>query len=153
MPAHPFDELLAANARYARSFQLGHLEARAARGLAVVTCIDSRIEPLQLLGLEPGDAKILRTAGAEVTADVLRSLAMAVDQLGVDHVLVMPHTDCAAGAGASQVRTLEASVARILDAPELAGRAIRVAGMRYDVRTGLLEPLVPVRSAADHLDA
>ena len=69
-----FDDVLAANEAYAGGFQLGGLDGRAARGLlAVLTCMDSRIEPLRMLGLEPGDAKILRNAGARVTDDVLRT--------------------------------------------------------------------------------
>ncbi|MFI6905146.1 beta-class carbonic anhydrase [Nonomuraea sp. NPDC050394] len=89
-----FDDLLAGNAKYAAGFTGSDLTGRAARGLAVVTCMDSRIDPLGLLGLVPGDAKILRNAGARVTDDVLRTLVLAVLLLGVERVLVMPHTDC-----------------------------------------------------------
>ena len=89
-----FDDVLSANRTYAESFGLAGLEPRAARGLAVVTCIDSRIEPLPMLGLAPGDAKILRNAGARVTDDVLRSLVLAVNLLGVDRVCVVQHTKC-----------------------------------------------------------
>ena len=72
--AKGFDDLLSANAGYAARFRGARLEGRAARGLAVITCMDSRIEPLQMLGLSNGDAKILRNAGARVTDDVLRTL-------------------------------------------------------------------------------
>ncbi|GII91768.1 beta-class carbonic anhydrase [Sinosporangium siamense] len=89
-----FDDLLVANQRYAATFTDSDLTGRAARGLAVVTCMDSRIDPLGLLGLKAGDAKILRNAGARVTDDVLRTLVLAVYLLGVHRVLVMPHTDC-----------------------------------------------------------
>lgn len=89
-----FDDILAGNAEYAADFTGSGLTGRAARGLAVVTCMDSRIDPLGLLGLKPGDAKILRNAGARVTDDVLRTLVLAVYLLGVERVLVMPHTDC-----------------------------------------------------------
>ncbi|MEV1172258.1 carbonic anhydrase [Nonomuraea sp. NPDC049784] len=89
-----FDDLYAANARFATAFANSELTGRAARGLAVVTCMDSRIDPLGLLGLKAGDAKILRNAGARVTDDVLRTLVLAVYLLGVERVLVMPHTDC-----------------------------------------------------------
>ncbi|MDR8411493.1 carbonic anhydrase [Nonomuraea sp. 3-1Str] len=89
-----FDDLLAGNAEYAKDFANSGLTGRAARGLAVVTCMDSRIDPLGLLGLQAGDAKILRNAGARVTDDVLRTLVLAVYLLGVERVLVMPHTDC-----------------------------------------------------------
>ncbi len=67
----------------------------AARGFALVTCMDSRIEPLTMLGLHPGDAKILRNAGGRVTPDVLRSLVLATRFLGVTEVAVMQHTNCA----------------------------------------------------------
>src|SRR6476660_9709145 len=90
----PFDDVLASNAEYSKTFADAGTPGRAARGLAVVTCMDSRIDPLGLLGLEPGDAKILRNAGARVTDDVLRTLVLAVYVLGVERVLVMPHTDC-----------------------------------------------------------
>ncbi|WP_444960790.1 beta-class carbonic anhydrase [Nocardiopsis sp. M1B1] len=89
-----FDDFLPANDAYAESFSLRGLKAVAARGLGLVTCMDSRIEPLDMLGLKPGDAKILRNAGARVTDDTLRTLVLAVYLLGVDRVLIMPHTRC-----------------------------------------------------------
>src|SRR4051812_23416288 len=69
-----FADVLDANRAYASGFPLAGLEPQAARGLAILTCMDSRIEPLALLGLVPGDAKILRNAGARITDDALRSL-------------------------------------------------------------------------------
>lgn len=89
-----FAEALAANAAYAANFQLADLEARAARGLGVLTCMDSRIDPLAMLGLIPGDAKILRNAGARVTDDVLGTLVIASHLLGVDRVMVVAHSNC-----------------------------------------------------------
>ena len=77
-----YADVLSANADYASRFHLARTPARAARGLAVVTCMDSRIEPLPMLGLAPGDAKILRNAGARVTDDVLRTLVLASYLLG-----------------------------------------------------------------------
>src|SRR5918994_7055759 len=94
-----FADVLAANEAYAGDFSLEGLEAVAARGLAVLTCMDSRIEPLQMLGLRPGDAKILRNAGARVTDDVLRTLVLASYLLGVDRAMVVAHTDCRMGSG------------------------------------------------------
>jgi carbonic anhydrase len=90
----PFADVLAANAEYATRFALAELPARAAKGLAVVTCMDSRIDPLGLLGLRPGDAKILRNAGARVTKDVLRTLVLATYLLGVNRVMIVAHTKC-----------------------------------------------------------
>ncbi|MDA2811973.1 carbonic anhydrase [Nocardiopsis sp. RSe5-2] len=89
-----FDDVIGANEAYAREFDLAGLKPMAARGLALVTCMDSRIEPLDMLGLTPGDAKILRNAGARVTDDTLRTLVLAVYLLGVERVLVLPHTKC-----------------------------------------------------------
>lgn len=90
-----FDDLIEANRSYSAAFKHRGLAAQAARGIAIVTCIDSRIEPLNMLGLKPGDAKVLRNAGARVTQDILRSLVLAVNLLGVERVLVVQHTDCA----------------------------------------------------------
>src|SRR5699024_9928682 len=71
-PHEAFQDMFSANASYTENFSLKGLEPVAARGLALVTCMDSRIEPLETLGLEPGDAKILRNAGSRVTDDTLR---------------------------------------------------------------------------------
>ena len=89
-----FADVLDANAAFAERFTGGDLAPTAARGLAVVTCMDSRIDPFATLGIRAGDAKILRNAGARVTDDVLRTLVLAHYLLGVDRVLVMPHTNC-----------------------------------------------------------
>ncbi|MGH3048822.1 MAG: carbonic anhydrase, partial [Gaiellaceae bacterium] len=87
-----FADVLAANERYAEGFTLAGLSGRAGRGLAVVTCIDSRIEPLAMLGLRPGDAKILRTPGGRVTGETLAALAVARHLLDVERVMVVAHT-------------------------------------------------------------
>src|SRR5687768_1197660 len=89
-----FDDVLTANAAYAGSFRNEGLPATAAKGLAILTCMDSRIDPLGMLGLRPGDAKILRNAGARVTDDVLRTLVLAHHLLGVDRAMVIAHTRC-----------------------------------------------------------
>lgn len=96
-----FDDVLAANEQYAARFKWADLEARAAKGLAVLTCMDSRIDPLGMLGLVPGDAKILRNAGARVTDDVLRTLVLARYLLGVERVMIVAHTKCAMASGSS----------------------------------------------------
>jgi carbonic anhydrase len=90
-----FGDLLDENARYMADFSLAGIQGRAAKEFALVTCMDSRIEPLAMLGLVPGDAKILRNAGGRVTTDVLRSLILATNFLGVRRIAVMQHTDCA----------------------------------------------------------
>ena len=157
-------DVLAANETYAHGFQLEGLPARAARGLAVLTCMDSRIEPLPMLGLRPGDAKILRNAGARVTDDVLRTLVLASFLLGVDRVMVIAHTNCRMAAGSEdevhtavaaaggpdtrslsflvtsdQEATIRADVQRVRSWPYLTH--LRVGGFVYDVDTGLLEQL------------
>ena len=162
-----FEDLLAANETYAARFTSSGLKGRAARGLAVVTCMDSRIEPLQMLGLSKGDAKILRNAGARVTDDVLRTLVLAVALLGVERVLVVPHTDCgmtrrtdeevqdavraASGMDARSIdfstisdqrATLERDVQRVRSWPFLP-QGMPVAGALYDVRSGRLDLVVP----------
>ncbi|MEA2827845.1 MAG: carbonic anhydrase [Actinomycetota bacterium] len=106
-----FDDLLAANRDYRRQFHDSGVPGTAARGLAVLTCIDSRIDPLAMLGLRAGDAKIIRNAGARVTVDALRSLVLAVNLLRVTRVCVVQHTDCAVvGSSEDELRArIEAS--------------------------------------------
>lgn len=94
-PAEPFADVLSANAQFAASFDAPGMDGRAARGLAIVTCMDSRIDPLAVVGMKPGETKIVRNAGARVTDDVLRTLVLAAYLLDVNRVLVMPHTRCA----------------------------------------------------------
>lgn len=93
-PAAAFEDVLAGNREYVATYSGKALTGSAARGLAIVTCMDSRIDPLSAVGMQAGDVKILRNAGARVTDDVLRTLVLATHLLGVDRVLVMPHTDC-----------------------------------------------------------
>ncbi|MEU9884613.1 carbonic anhydrase [Sphaerisporangium sp. NPDC051011] len=160
-----FDDLLTANEDFSRTFEYSGLSGRAARGLAVVTCMDSRIDPLKLLGLKPGDAKILRNAGARVTDDVLRTLILAVYLLNVDRVLVMPHTDCRMAKAtdedvhelisreygidtrslefhtvANQDAALRRDLVRIRTYPYLPDR-LNIGGAVYDVHTGKLMPV------------
>src|SRR6476660_5702392 len=90
-----FDDLLEANRRYRTEFHDSGVAGVAAKGLAVLTCIDSRIDPLAMLGLHAGDAKIIRNAGARVTTDALRSVVLAANLLGVTRVCVVQHTECA----------------------------------------------------------
>ena len=154
-----FAEELSANEEYARSFQLGGLKPHAARGLAVLTCMDSRIEPLTMLGLAPGDAKILRNAGARVTDDVLRTLVLASHLLSVDRLMVVGHTNCRMAAGTEDdvhaavrdaggpdtrsltflvtddiTRTVCEDVERVKAWPYLT--QLQVGGFLYDVGTG-----------------
>src|SRR6185503_9725262 len=90
----PFADVFEGNERYAAVAHEVAASGVARRGLAIVTCIDSRIDPLAVFGLVPGDAKILRNAGARVTDDVIRTLALATALLGVTRIAVVQHTDC-----------------------------------------------------------
>jgi carbonic anhydrase len=159
-----FDDVLAANEEYSHGFRLEGLEPVAAKGLAVLTCMDSRIEPLAMLGLSPGDAKILRNAGARVTDDVLRTLVLASYLLGVDRAMIVAHTKCRMAAGeeedvheavanaggpdtrslaflvsSDQEETVRDDVQRVRSWPYLTH--LRVGGFLYDVDTGRLTRL------------
>jgi carbonic anhydrase len=164
-PAEAFADVLESNAKFAREFQSQGLTGQALKGLAIVTCIDSRIDPLAVVGMQPGDVKILRNAGARVTEDVLRTLLLASYLLGVKRVLVMPHTDCMMASAteqeiharilkdfgvdsqsveiqtvSDQYRALQQDVRRIRSAPLLPS-GLMVGGAVYDVRSGRLEPV------------
>jgi carbonic anhydrase len=97
----PFADVLEDNAAYAARVRKLPPTGVARLGLAVLTCIDSRIDPLAVFGLVPGDAKILRNAGARVTDDALRSLALAVATLGVTRIAVVQHSNCALASNAA----------------------------------------------------
>lgn len=88
------DEILLANEAFAREFELGGLAAPPRRRFAVLTCMDARIDPARVLGLRPGDAHILRNAGAIVTPDALRSLVISHWELGTQEAFVIGHTAC-----------------------------------------------------------
>ena len=88
------DELLANNRFYADRLAEHHLDLRPARGLAIVTCMDSRLNVFAALGLGDGDAHVLRNAGGVITDDVVRSLAISQRLLGTREVMLIHHTDC-----------------------------------------------------------
>ena len=164
-PIESFADLLSANLEFVTAFEDEHLTGTASKGLAIVTCMDSRINPLAVVGVKSGDAKILRNAGARVTDDVLRTLVLASYLLAVDRVLVMPHTDCRMASGdeesihasieskhgidtrsvefkmvTDQRSALAADVASIR-AYSILPKNLIVAGAIYDVHTGKLEPV------------
>jgi carbonic anhydrase len=88
------DDLLAGNRRFADSLPAGHLEVRPSRRLAIVTCMDSRLDVFAALGLGDGEAHVLRNAGGVITDDVIRSLAISQRRLGTEAVMLIHHTDC-----------------------------------------------------------
>jgi carbonic anhydrase len=160
-----FADLFAANAEFVKAFKSQELTGEARKGLAIITCMDSRIDPLRIVGMQPGDAKILRNAGARVTEDVLRTLVLATYLLNVNRVLVMPHTDCRMASGTEdeihaaikersgvdtrgieirtvkdQLAALNADLVRIKSFP-LLPKDLSVTGGIYDVKSGRLNPL------------
>jgi carbonic anhydrase len=88
------DQLLANNRAFAASLGEVHLDVRPARRLAIVTCMDSRLDVFAALGLGHGEAHVLRNAGGVITDDVIRSLAVSQRRLGTREVMLIHHTDC-----------------------------------------------------------
>ncbi len=161
-----FDEFKRANERYAAAFDRGDLPMPPARHVAVVTCMDARLHPEKFLGLEVGDAHVIRNAGGRVSEDAIRSLAISERLLATTEVVVIHHTDCgmmtfqnedltakiqqdlgvdASGRDFLPFSDLEQSVRddvqRIRDS-ELIPDDIPVAGAIYDVHTGELREVV-----------
>lgn len=157
-----FDDLLTANRRYARTAPKG-FDGIAHEGILILTCMDSRIEPLEMVGLRIGEAKILRTPGGRLTPDALAGMVMGVHRLEVSRILIIPHTKCAAasrteeetraviretsgvdtgdfhfGVDPDQLGRLIDDVAAVQAHP-LIGPFASVGGFIYDVDTGLLE--------------
>lgn len=158
-----FDDLLAHNRDFSASFDLQGFDGVARAGVAMVTCMDSRLDPLGMVGLVPGDAKILRNPGGRATERTLVALVLSVHLLNVDRVLLVQHTRCAMaskserelldeishshgsdaswldlGAIDDQRLAIEEDVHRVLSHPLIGGRA-RVGGFLYDVDSGLME--------------
>jgi carbonic anhydrase len=161
-----FDEFLAANQSYANSFDQGNLPMPPSRRVAILTCMDARLHPEKFLGLEVGDAHIIRNAGGRASHDALRSLVISQRLLGTNEIVVIHHTDCGMttfqnadlaakiqadlGADASgwdflPFSDLEASVRddvqTLRDSP-LIPRDIPISGAIYDVRSGRLQEVV-----------
>jgi carbonic anhydrase len=88
------DELLENNATYAESFEKGDLPLPPARGVAVVACMDARLDVHKILGLEEGDAHVIRNAGGVITDDEIRSLTISQRLLGTREIVLIHHTDC-----------------------------------------------------------
>ncbi len=88
------DEVLAANQGYASSFSKGHLPLPPARGFAILTCMDARLDPAKYAGLSEGDAHVTRNAGGRASDDAIRSLVISHKLLGTNEWFVIHHTDC-----------------------------------------------------------
>ncbi len=162
------DILQAANEVYADSFTKGDLPMPPGRQLAIVTCMDARLDPARCLGLEEGDAHVIRNAGGLVTEDALRSLIISHWLLGTQEFAVVAHTDCGmltfsnddihaklhdgTGEDAADIDfrpfsdlddSVRASVQAIRDSPLLPD-SIEVSGWVYDVRCGRINEVVEV---------
>jgi carbonic anhydrase len=158
-----FDDLLAANRTFAATFDLSGFDGIAHAGVAIVTCMDSRLDPLNMVGLKPGDAKIFRNPGGRVTESALEALVLGAHLLNVERILIVPHTRCAmtastqqelrervgesAGVDADwqffsvvedQLAALEEDVQSVRSHP-LIPNSVLVGGFMYDVDTGLLD--------------
>jgi carbonic anhydrase len=158
-------EFQKANDAYASSFSKGNLPMPPGRHVAVLVCMDARLDPARFLGLEEGDAHVIRNAGGRASDDAIRSLAISQQLLGTNEVVVIHHTDCGMltfnnedlrqklkqelNADAEHIdflpfKDLEQSVrddvAAIKNSPFLL-KNIEVSGFIYDVRSGRLLPV------------
>jgi carbonic anhydrase len=155
------DDLLKNNEGFAQSFDRGDLPLPPAKGIAIVACMDARLNPHAILGLELGDAHVIRNAGGVITDDEIRSLAISQHLLGTGEIILMHHTDCGmltfddeqfaskleteAGErppwGARSFPDLDQdvrdSIRRIKESPFIP-RKESVRGFVYDVKTGAL---------------
>ena len=160
------DDLLNNNAGYAASFDKGDLSAPPARHVAVVACMDARLDVYRLLGLTEGDAHVIRNAGGVVSDDAIRSLTISQLLLGTREVVIVQHTDCGmmsfrdddikdrieADTGLRPSFALEAfsdleqnlrqSIARIQASPFISVKD-SIRGFAYDVATGRLNEVSP----------
>ena len=160
------DELLENNARYAESFDKGDLPLPPGRVLAVVACMDARLDTHKLLGLAEGDAHVIRNAGGVVSDDAIRSLVISQRLLGTREIVLIHHTDCGmltfrdddvkdsieADTGLRPSFALEAfgnleqdirqSIARIQANPFIPVKD-QVRGFVYDCATGRLNEVTP----------
>lgn len=159
------DALREANERYAAGFDKGSLPMPPARGFAVLTCMDARIDPAKVLGLEEGDAVVIRNAGGLASDDAVRSVVISNALLGTTEAVVIGHTDCGMvtftnetlraklreerGVDAAHLdfqpfsdlhERVRSSVRRLRETPLLPDD-FGVAGFVYDVTTGRLEPV------------
>jgi carbonic anhydrase len=154
------DDVLRNAEQYASSFDKGDLPMPPGRKLAVVACMDARLVPTRVLGLQEGDAHVIRNAGGVVTDDTIRSLAISQHKLGTEEIILIHHTDCgmltfkdddfreelqdetgvkpawAAESFTDLDRDLRQSIERIRNSPFVPNKNVR--GFVYEVETGKL---------------
>ena len=145
MPVGDFDDLLAANQQFAADFELGGFDGVAHAGVAIVTCMDSRIDPLHMLGLKAGDAKIFRNPGGRITEAALEALVLGVHLLNVRRILVIPHTRCAMAANSEQELREKVGASAGQDASWQTFNVVedQLAALAEDVRKVRAHPLIP----------
>jgi carbonic anhydrase len=165
------DELLRNNDKYAEGFDKGDLPIPPAKKVAVVACMDARLIPTRVLGLDEGDAHVIRNAGGAVTDDAIRSLAISQRLLGTEEIILIHHTDCgmltfaddefrraiqdevgikpewAAEAFRNLDEDVRQSIARIKASPFIPHKE-SVRGFVYEVESGRLREVAADRAAA-----
>lgn len=165
-------ELLAANQRYAARFTKGNLPGQPTRRVAILTCMDARLDPVRLLGFKDGDAHVIRNAGARASEDAIRSLIVSHNVGGTREFVVINHADCGLlavtneqlrerlrrdlGVDASEIdflpfvnleQAMREDVEKICSSPFFPG-SLPVSGFIYDVRTGRLQHVVTAATKA-----
>lgn len=140
-----FSDLIAANRTFASGFTQGYFDGVAHAGVAIVTCMDSRIDPLGMLGLHHGDAKIFRNPGGRVTAAALEALVLGVHLLNVKRILIVPHTKCAMASSTEAELQERVGNAMGVDASWQHFGVVtdQLAALREDVRKVHSHPLIP----------
>jgi carbonic anhydrase len=154
------DDLLQNNERYASSFDKGDLPLPPGRKVAVIACMDARLDPARALGLEEGDAHVIRNAGGVVSDEEIRSLAISQNLLGTEEIILIHHTDCGmltftddefaqkledetgekpnfiARAFSDLKEDVRSAIRKIKDSPFIPHKKVR--GFIYDVESGKL---------------
>lgn len=164
--ANAFADLLSANRDYAQNFANEGMPGVAKAGVVILTCMDCRIDPLAILGLQVGDIKVLRNPGGQLDDNMMAALVLSAHLLNCDKIMIVPHTRCAMGSSseeelhervnasagqdstwlpfgavADQQGSLRADVARVRSHP-LIPDTVAVGGFIYDVDSGLLTQIV-----------
>ncbi len=143
--SNEFDDILDANRQFADGFSLEGLSGVAGKGVAVVTCMDSRIDPLAVLGLQVGDVKVVRNPGGRITDNAMEALVLAVHLLEVERILVVPHTRCAMSSSTLEEvrRRVGESAGQDVAWQEFGMVTDQEATLRDDVHKVRAHPLIP----------
>ena len=166
--ANNIEKFMTANKKYAEDFgNKGDLAVRPAKRLVVLTCMDSRLEPMKFLGLDLGDAHIIRNAGGRASEDAIRSLVISSSLLETNELLIIHHTDCGLEMFTHEkmanlleekldttegefvnwlcitdkIESVKSDARRIKNHP-LVSKEIKISGYLYDVKSGVLEEVI-----------